>query len=53
MELNPTKRKIGAYTRSRNTIDSDYMIGCHSFEKTSPIKDLGVTLDTSLQFSYH
>ena len=53
MELNPTKCKIMTYTRSRNTIDSDYMIGCHSLERTSLFKDLGVTLDTSLQFSHH
>ena len=41
------------YTCSGNTIVSDYMIGCHSPEKTSLFKDLGVTLDTSLQFSHH
>ena len=29
------------------------MIGCHSLKRTTLFKDLGVTLDTSLQFSHH
>ena len=29
------------------------MIGCHFLKRTSLFKDLGVTLDTSLQFSHH
>ena len=53
MEFNPNKCKIMTYPRSRNTNNSDYMIGCHSLESSSVFKDLGVTLNTSLQFSHH
>jgi len=53
MELNPTKCKAMTFSHSRTQINFQYRISHFPLEKISLVKDLGVTLESSLQFSQH
>ena len=53
MALNPIKCKAMSFHRSRNPINFNYLIDGVALENISSVKDLGVTLDTPLNFISH
>lgn len=53
MALNPSKCKVITFHRTRNPTNFEYSINNTPLERISEVRDLGVTLDTSLNFISH
>lgn len=53
MELNTKKCKCITFTRRSSSIQFEYAIGPDILERVESIRDLGVTIDSKLQFNDH
>lgn len=53
MSLNPSKCKAMSFYRSRNPVNFNYLMNGVILENVALMRDLGVTLDTSLNFIVH
>ena len=53
LELNPSKCQSITFNHTRRSVSAMYHLGALELKRVSEVKDLGVILDTKLDFSVH
>ena len=53
LQLNPSKCQTITFNRARRSVSAMYHLGASELKRVSEVKDLGVVLDTRLDFNVH